>query len=82
MRSQDAKIGTRVRISGHFREPEMRGMTGVVLKRYGREEYLALDVLLDAGGSQLFWHHELEEAGGESGRRHDRVRLPLRRRRG
>jgi hypothetical protein len=26
--------------------------------------YLALDVLLDDGGTQLFWHHELEEIEG------------------
>jgi hypothetical protein len=27
----------------------------------GRPTYLALDVLLDDGTQQLFWHHELEE---------------------
>jgi hypothetical protein len=29
--------------------------------KWGSPEYLALDVLLDDGRMQLFWHHELEE---------------------
>jgi hypothetical protein len=30
-------------------------------RKVGRPEYLALDVLLEHGRTQLFWHHELEE---------------------
>ena len=38
---------------------EWRGLT-VTAKR-GHPEYLALDVLLEDGRTQLFWHYELEE---------------------
>ena len=41
--------------------PEFRGLTGKVRAKWGNPEYLALDVLLDDGSTQLFWHHELEE---------------------
>jgi hypothetical protein len=40
---------------------EWRGLTGTVYGKWGNPEYLALDVLLDDGSQQLFWHHELEE---------------------
>ena len=39
----------------------MRGLMGTVSGKWGSPEYLALDVLLDDGRTQLFWHHELEE---------------------
>ena len=34
---------------------------GTVRAKWGNPEYLALDVLLEDGRTQLFWHHELEE---------------------
>ena len=40
---------------------EWQGLTGTVSGKWGSPEYLALDVLLDDGRTQLFWHHELEE---------------------
>jgi hypothetical protein len=36
-------------------------MVGTIAKRWGDPNYVALDVLLDDGSTQLFWHHELEE---------------------
>jgi hypothetical protein len=36
-------------------------MVGTIEERWGNPEYIALDVLLDDGRSELFWHHELEE---------------------
>jgi hypothetical protein len=36
-------------------------MVGTIEKRWGDPDYIALDVLLDDGSSELFWHHELEE---------------------
>jgi len=33
----------------------------MIRKRWGDPSYTALDVLLDDGSQQLFWHHELEE---------------------
>jgi hypothetical protein len=56
---QHARTGTRVRVL-ECRQPEFRGMVGEIVKRYGTDEYLALDVRLEDGRSKLFWHHELE----------------------
>jgi hypothetical protein len=36
-------------------------LVGTIEKRWGNPDYVALDVMLDEGGSELFWHHELEE---------------------
>ena len=43
------------------RRSEWRGLTGTISGKWGNPEYLALDVQLDEGRTQLFWHHELEE---------------------
>jgi hypothetical protein len=40
---------------------EWRGLTGTISGKWGNPEYLALDVQLEDGRTQLFWHHELEE---------------------
>ena len=40
---------------------ELRGKEGTITGRWGSPNYVALDVLLDDGTLQLFWHHELEE---------------------
>ena len=34
---------------------------GTIYKRWENPAYTALDVVLDDGNWQLFWHHELEE---------------------
>jgi hypothetical protein len=34
---------------------------GTIAKRWGDPTYSALDVDLDDGRSELFWHYELEE---------------------
>ena len=64
MRSEEAQIGARVMVadSGH-RCSEWRGLTGTISAKWGNPEYLALDVVLEHGRTQLFWHHELEEIG-------------------
>jgi hypothetical protein len=61
MLSESAQIGKRVRIRADHRSVSLRGLEGTVEKRWGNPEYVALDVLLDDGRSELFWHHELEE---------------------
>jgi hypothetical protein len=33
---------------------------GTITKRWGDPGYVAVDVLMDDGTSQLFWHHELD----------------------
>jgi hypothetical protein len=62
--SEVALIGMRVRVSESLLQSELRGLEGTIARRWGSPHYLALDVLLDDGRSQLFWHHELEEIEG------------------
>jgi hypothetical protein len=56
-------IGARVRVGESGLRSEWRGLTGTISGRWGNPEYLALDVVLEDGRTQLFWHHELEEIG-------------------
>ena len=63
MLSDEAQIGKRVRVRENHRTTKWRGLEGTILKSWGDPTYTALDVLLDDGISQLFWHHELEEVG-------------------
>ena len=62
MRSEQARIGVRVRVGESGLRPELRGLMGRISARWGHPEYLALDVRLEDGSSQLFWHYELEDA--------------------
>jgi hypothetical protein len=61
MRSEEAQIGIRVRVYTSLHRAELRGKEGTITQRWGNPHYVALDVLLEDGSSQLFWHHELEE---------------------
>jgi hypothetical protein len=60
--SEEAQIGKRVRVRENYHTAIWRGREGTILKSWGDPTYTALDVLLDDGRSQLFWHHELEES--------------------
>jgi hypothetical protein len=60
MRPEEAQIGKLVRVSKDHRKANLRGQEGTIAKRWGNPGYPALDVLLDGGGCQLFWYHELE----------------------
>ena len=61
MRSQEARIGLRVRVGESGLRSEWRGLTGTISGRWGHPDYLALDVQMEDGSSRLFWHYELEE---------------------
>ena len=61
MKSEKARIGMRVRARDSLLRTELRGKNGTVARIWGHLGFSALDVLFDDGGSQLFWHHELEE---------------------
>ena len=61
MRSEEAVIGARVRVGESVWSSEWWGLTGTISGRWGNPGYVALDVLLEDGRTQLFWHHELEE---------------------
>jgi hypothetical protein len=62
--SEEALVGMRVRVRDSLQNVELRGLEGTITGRWGSPHYVALDVLLDDGHTQLFWHHELVEAGG------------------
>ena len=59
MISEEAQIGTRVRVRADHRSVQLRGQEGTIQHRWGAPDYVALDVLLDNGLLQLFWFHEL-----------------------
>ena len=61
MKSEEARLGMRVRVKNGYGKPELRGMTGTVVQSFGHPDYVALDVWLEDGRLELFWHHELEE---------------------
>lgn len=63
MRSDEAVVGKRVRVRPGYQRQRFRGASGTIRERYGDPEYVALDVEFEDGGCELFWHHELEEAG-------------------
>ena len=61
MLPEDAQIGKRVKVRANHRSASLRGLAGTIKNRWGDPTYIALDVLLEDGRSELFWHHELEE---------------------
>jgi hypothetical protein len=69
MTSEEARIGARIRVGESGWRSEWHGLTGTISAKWGDPEYLALDVLLEDGRAQLFWHHELEEIDGGGERR-------------
>lgn len=61
VRSEQARIGARVKVGESGLRSEWRGLTGRITARWGDPGYVALDVRMEDGSSQLFWHYELEE---------------------
>lgn len=61
MTSQEACVGTRVRVTEHHRIAERRGMVGRVVGCYGGYDYTAVNVRFPDGRSRLFWPSDLEE---------------------
>jgi hypothetical protein len=59
--SEETSIGKRVRVRADHHTANWSGQEGTIAKRWGAPTYSALDVLLDDGRSELFWHYELEE---------------------
>ena len=67
MRSEEARIGKQVRVREVARPwPTLPASVDTTKKKWGDPSYTALDVLLDDGTQQLFWHHELEEIAGRA----------------
>ena len=65
MRSEEAKVGKRVRIRNDNLTANLRGQEGTIARRWGNPYYTALDVLFDDGNWELFWFHELDEVDEE-----------------
>jgi hypothetical protein len=61
MKSDDVRIGVRVRVRECYRIAERRGMVGKIVNCYGGEEYVAVDVRFPDGLQRLFWPDDLEE---------------------
>jgi hypothetical protein len=66
MGSEDIRRGTRVRVRGCRRRPTLEGLEGTITRRFGGERYVAFEVSLDGGGTELFRPYELEEASEQS----------------
>ncbi len=62
MKSEAAQVGKRVRVRESLHRANLKGKVGTIRARWGSPNYVALDVGLDDGRSELFWHYELEEA--------------------
>ena len=62
VQSHEARPGTAVRVREGYRKPELEGMGGTIEHCWGSPDYLALDVRLEDGRSELFWFHQLDTA--------------------
>ena len=60
MQSHEARPGTAVRVREGYRRSELEGMSGTAEQCWGSPDYLALDVRLEDGRSELFWFHQLD----------------------
>jgi hypothetical protein len=62
MKAEDVQLGMLVQVSQLHRKLDYRGQTGVVQQRYGNANFAAFDIQFLDGRSELFWHHEFNEA--------------------
>ena len=60
MRSEEAHVGTRVRVRGDHRVESRRGAVGQIIGRYGGREHVAVEVWLSDGRRRLFWPGDLK----------------------
>jgi hypothetical protein len=74
MRSEEARIGARVRVRPSYRKSELWGALGTIAKVWGAPHYAVVEVRLDDGRSELLWRNELEEIGEEAQQK--RIRRP------
>lgn len=65
MLSEEARTGERVRVRADNRSTTQRGLAGTIEKGWGDPDSIALDLLLDDGSKQLFWHYEPEDDHAE-----------------
>ena len=60
LQSHEGLIGKRVRVLETDRRADLRGMYGTIEHRFGKADYVALDVRLHNGRLELFWPHVVE----------------------
>ncbi len=60
MELQEARSGTVVRVKEGHRKTDLVGMRGTVRECWGHPDYLAMDIELEDGRSELLWFHQLE----------------------
>jgi hypothetical protein len=65
LRSEEARVGARVRVRPGYRKSELWGALGTITKVWGAPHYAVVEVRLDGGRSELLWRHELEKIGEE-----------------
>ena len=61
MKPQDVHVGMQVKVAGHHRIEQRRGLVGKVVGCYGGEEHVVVDVRFPDGRQRLFWPGDLEE---------------------
>jgi hypothetical protein len=61
MTPEQAHPGRRVKVTEEHRVAGRRGLVGKIVARYGREDYVAVEVRLADGQHGLFWPRDLEE---------------------
>ena len=54
----------RVKVSDSLLRADLRGLEGTIAEGWGSPGFLAFEVLLEDGRSELFWQYELEEIEG------------------
>ena len=63
MELKEARSGMLVRVKEGYRKTDLVGMRGTVRKCWGHPDYLAVDIELEDGRSELLWFHQLEIVG-------------------
>jgi hypothetical protein len=66
IRSEEARVGARVRVRPGYRKSDLWGVLGTIAKVWGAPHYAVVEVRLDDGRSELLWRHELEEVREEA----------------
>ena len=60
MELQEARTGTLVSVKEGYRKTDLVGKRGILRKCWGSPDYLAVDIELEDGRSELLWFHQLE----------------------
>ena len=64
--SNEVHPGLMVRVREGYRKSEFDGMLGTVKQTFGHPDYAAVDVQLEDGRLELFWHHQLDKVDEEA----------------